>query len=527
MKKIFRNILITLIIGFIMFYLFLPAINPTNPGFWVFLLFIVIIYQGLDFITSFRTYIFRNIRFEKKSLSLLLVPTIVLIILMINLISGPVLNSKKYATRITIDQNKSFEEDIKETDLTKLPLLDKSSSQKLGDRVMGQMSDMVSQYYVSNLYTQINYNNEIVRVTPLEYASFIKWITNRKEGVKGYITVNSATGEAKLTRLDKGMKYVESGYFNDNLYRKLRFTYPTENFGKVSFEIDNDGNPYWIVTTLKYHAIGMRAEVSGVVVLNAITGESNKYEVGEIPTWIDQAYWAELIIEQVNDWGTYQKGFFNSIFAQKNVVNTTEGYNYLAINDDIYLYTGLTSIVSDESNLGFILTNMRTGETSFYATPGAEEFSAMASAEGAVQQMKYTSTFPLLINLNGKPTYLVSLKDAAGLVKMYGFVDVADYQKVVVTDASKGIKVAAENYLGDEKIQTDESNLKEETIKIKTISSAVIDGNTYYYIESESNQKYKIQAKLSDNLPFLKTGSTLKVAYALDSEIINIKKVLK
>lgn len=526
MKRIISNIFITLVITFILFYMFLPAINLNNPGFWIFLILVIGTYHGLDFLTGIHTYLNHNNYPKKKIYTLLIYPSIIILLIIINTISGPLFNSKKYASRIEIEQNQNFKEDIKEVDFTKMPLLDKESSQKLGDRVMGQMSDMVSQYYVSNLYTQINYNNEIVRVTPLEYASFIKWISNRNEGVKGYIIVNSNNGETKLKRLDKGMKYVESGYFNDNLYRKLRFSYPSENFGKVSFEIDNEGNPYWVVTTIKYSAIGLRAKVSGVIVLNAVTGESTKYSIGEIPTWIDQAYWAELIIEQVNDWGTYQGGYINSIFAQKNVVNTTEGYNYLAMDDDIYLYTGLTSIVNDESNLGFILTNMRTGKTTFYSVPGAEEYSAMASAEGAVQQMKYKSTFPLLINLNGKPTYLVSLKDAAGLVKMYGFVDVEDYQKVVVTDASKGIETAAKNYLGDEKNITNSSELKEETIKIKTISNANVKGTTYYYIESENNKKYKISIELSDNLPFIKSGNNLKIAYLVENEIIDVKKVL-
>ena len=525
MKKIIMNLIITTIVGFISFYLFLPALNINNMGFWIYIIFLIITYQALDFISNYYSYVLKNNRLKKKSYTLLITPIIILLITIINTFSGPLFNSKKYATRITVDQTKKFEENIKEVDFSKLPLLDKTSSQKLGDRVMGQMSDMVSQYYVSNLYTQINYNNQIIRVTPLEYASFIKWVTNRKEGIKGYITVNSNNGETKIHRLEKGMKYVESGYFNDNLYRKLRFNYPTENFGKISFEIDNEANPYWVVPTIKYHSIGLRREVSGVIILNAITGESTKYKVGEIPTWIDQAYSAELVIEQVNDWGTYQGGYFNSIFAQKNVVNTTEGYNYLAMEDDIYLYTGLTSIVSDESNLGFILTNMRTGETSFYNTPGAEEFSAMDSAEGAVQQMNYESTFPLLINLNGKPTYLVSLKDDAGLVKMYGFVDVADYQKVVVTDANKGIDVAVKNYLGDEKLGLESGNIKEENIKIKNIITATINGNTHYYIEADNNKKYKLSINLSDKLPFLKNGNTIKIGYIIEDEIIEVKKV--
>ena len=196
------------------------------------------------------------------------------------------------------------------------------------------------------------------------------------------------------------------------------------------------------------------------------------------------------------------------------------------MNDDIYLYTGITSIVADESNLGFILTNMRTKETSFYSAPGAEEYSAMASAEGAVQQMHYTSTFPLLINLNNKPTYLVSLKDDAGLVKMYGFVDVADYQKVVITDSSKGIEAAAANYLGDAKQGINENSLITKTIVVKTIKDATINGNTYYFITDENNQKYKVSITISDTLPFIKIGSPIKIGYMTDTDIIDIVKIL-
>ena len=364
-----------------------------------------------------------------------------------------------------------------------------------------------------------------MRVTPLEYNSVIKWFTNKNDGIPGYITVDSVDGEAKLVRLDKGMKYVPSALFSENLYRKLRFKYLTTNFGEISFEIDNEGNPYWIVPTISYTGVGLKAKVTGVIIMDPITGESKKYEMGNVPTWVDVAYSADLIIEQLNNWGTYKNGFWNSIFGQKGVVSTTEGYNYLAMNDDIYLYTGITSVVSDESNLGFVLSNMRTGETKYYKVPGAEEYSAMHSAEGQVQDMGYSSTFPLLINLNNKPTYLVSLKDSSGLVKMYGFVDVADYQKVVVTDASKGIEVAANNYLNSTKSEIKEDELIVKEIEVKSINVANISGYSYYYIVDSNDIKYKASITLSDNLPFVKIGDKLKIAYLKEKNIIDIEKV--
>ena len=283
----------------------------------------------------------------------------------------------------------------------------------------------------------------------------------------------------------------------------------------LTFEIDNDGNPYWIVPTIKYKGIGMRKEVSGVVILDAVTGESTKYSIGEIPSWVDHAYPSDLIIEQLDNWGEYKEGFINSIFGQKNVTVTTEGYNYLVMNDDVYLYTGITSVSNDESILGFVMVNLRTKETHYYSAPGAKEYSAMASAEGLVQEKEYIASFPLLVNLNNKPTYLMSLKDNAGLVKMYAFVDVEDYQKVVVSDASLGIEAAAEAYLNEVGSEYDASNLVEATIKIRDITNAVIEGNTYYYITDSENKRYTTSIKNGQNiLPFLKNGDVVNIAYS-------------
>ena len=529
MKKKIISLICTIIIGLLSFYIFLPAINIHSLGFWIFVMYLIMIYSVIAFSSSIGELLkYNSLNIKKNGFKfniIFLIPLIILGIIIVDIIGSPIFNASKYASRITIDENKTFADDVKPVDFTKLPLLDKDSSQKLGDRVMGQMSELVSQFNVSDIYTQINYNDSIIRVTPLEYASFIKWITNKKDGVKGYITVNSVSGEAKLTKLNKGMKYVPSAHFGELLSRKLRFSYPTDIFGRISFEIDNEGNPYWIVPVITYKWVGLRAAVTDLIIFNPFDGSSKKMKIEDVPSWVDMAYSADLIIEQVDDWGTFRSGFFNSIFGQKNVVNTTEGYNYLAMNDDIYLYTGITSIVADESNLGFILTNMRTKETVFYAAPGAEEYSAMASAEGAVQQMKYTSTFPLLINLNNKPTYLVSLKDAAGLVKMYAFIDVADYQKVVVTDASKGIEAAAKNYLGDAKIEPRENDLISKTITIKSIKDVSINGNTFFYIVDNDNKKYKVSINVSDELPFIKVGSTIKIGYSVESEITNIIKI--
>ena len=505
------NIGLTLLLGFVLFYIFLPSINITNIGFWVYLMILLGTFGVLNAFKELVTEHQKVFSIKRKAIPFLICVFIVIGIILVSLICSPLFMANKYYHRIDIDQSSDFNTGVQRVDFNSLALLDKASSQKLGDRVMGQMSELVSQFYVSDLYTQINYNSDIVRVTPLEYSGVIKYFTNHSNGVKGYIMVNSVTGESTLVKLDKGMKYVESALFFENTERYLRFKYPFDNFGEINFEIDNEGNPYWIMPVVKYHGLNQRGDISHVITLNAITGETIKYSVNEAPTWIDHVYNADLIIEQVNDWGSYAKGFFNTVFGQKGMTMTTDGYNYLVMTDDVYLYTGITSIVSDESNLGFILTNMRTKETKFYSCPGAEEYSAMDSAKGQVQQMNYTSSFPLLINLEGRPTYLISLKDDAGLVKMYAFVDDADYQKVVVTDASLGIENAANNYLTN--VGTTGNNKVE--ITIKSIKTATIDGTTYYYIIDNNDNRYRASIKININkLPFLNEGDTIKISYS-------------
>lgn len=312
MKKKMISILITLVIGFIVFYATLPALNIHSLGFWFFLMFLFIIYSTTDLLVSYNSIdTWRSIP-KRILIGFTFAVVIGIGLPLFNLFLSPLFHAKEYSNRIVINQDKEFSKEIAPVDFSTLPLLDKASSEKLGDRVMGQMPELVSQFYVSDLYSQINYNDSIIRVTPLEYNGLFKYFSNRKEGVKGYITVNSVTGKASLKKLKQGMKYVDSAWFNENLNRHLRFKYPTKIFGQKTFEIDNEGNPYWIVPTMKYKGIGLKAEIASIIILDPIDGSSKEYKVEDVPTWVDHVYSASLIIEQVNDWGRYKDGFWNA-----------------------------------------------------------------------------------------------------------------------------------------------------------------------------------------------------------------------
>ena len=437
------------------------------------------------------------------------------------LLSSVVIRSGAYAKLITVETG-DFTQDIEEISFDQIPMLDRDSAEKLGDRKLGELADMVSQFEVADNYTQINYKGRPVRVTPLRYGDIFKWLNNRSAGLPAYLIIDMVTQEVDVVRLPEGMHYTTAEHFSRNLYRHLRFQYPTYIFNEPTFEIDEEGTPYWVCPRI-VKRIGLfgGTDIQGAVLVNAITGESQYYT--DIPTWVDGVYSAEIIMDQYDYYGTYQGGFINSLFGQKNVTVTTEGYNYIAANDDVYVYTGVTSAGSDESNIGFILTNQRTKQTTFYSIAGAEEFSAMNSAEGVVQHLNYSATFPLLLNISNQPTYFMALKDYAGLVKMYAMVNVQQYQ-IVATGAS--VEECQSNYyklLRQNKLDTGEAPIlpaDEDTVTgiVTALRSAVIDGTTMYYVTLDAdNTVYCISAGEVEKVILLNVGDRITITYEPDS----------
>jgi hypothetical protein len=409
-----------------------------------------------------------------------------------SLLSSPIINAKKYQKLLTVKEGE-FTEDIEELSFDKIPLLDKDTAEILGDRKMGSMVDMVSQFEVDSIYSQINYQDNPVRVSPLRYANLIKWFTNRSNGIPAYIRINMATQTTELVKLEEGIKYTTSEHFNRNIYRHLRFAHPTYIYGELSFEIDDRGIPYWIAPVKKFNIGLFGGETVGKVVLcNAVTGDMKTYDIENVPEWVDRAYSADLLVQLFDYYGTLKHGFFNSILSQKDCLMTTDGYNYLALEDDVWMYTGVTSVNGDQSNVGFVLSNQRTMETKYYKVEGATEASAMSSAEGQVQNLKYKATFPLLLNISDEPTYFIALKDDAGLVKKYAMVNVQKYQIVAIGDS---VSQCEENYLelllssGVKEEEKDTREIREISGKITKIAQAVIDGTSHYYIMVEGSEE--------------------------------------
>ena len=525
------NLAVTLLVGAIYYYVQLPALNFHSGSLYVFVVLLCAVYCGMAVLTSgFQGSGAKGyFGFVKKQCKIPLILTLALLVTAIvgSIVGWKLLRAGSYRDLLTVESG-DFASEVQEISFDQIPMLDRDSASKLGNRKLGELADMVSQFEVDDDYTQINYKGRPVRVTALRYGDWIKWLNNRQSGLPAYLIIDMVTQNVEVVRLEQGIRYTTAEHFGRNLNRHLRFHYPTYIFDSPAFEIDEEGNPYWVCPRIT-NTIGLfgGTDVLGAVLVNAVTGETEYYKVGDIPTWVDHVYNADLIISQYDNHGRYIHGFINSLFGQRDVTVTTEGYNYIALNDDVYMYTGITSVVSDESNVGFILSNQRTKETRFYSVAGAEEYSAMDSARGQVQQMNYTATFPLLLNIADQPSYFMALKDAAGLVKMYAMVNVSQYQIVAtgatVADCESNYRLMlAHNGLidqGDTDITP--SDQGQVTGTIAEIRSAVVEGNTWYYLRlQDGTVYYAISAADDKNAVILSVGDSVTITFTEGDERI-------
>ena len=530
--RVLLRLAVTAAVGFLCFYITLPAINLQDGGFYVFLIFLCLVYVACTFVTSQKPVIDEDrtpeeqirewLSFVRKSClpAGVLLGLVILVVLIGSLVSAPIFRAADYRELLDV-RTGSFAEDVTQISFEDIPTLDRDSANFLGDRQMGTLSDMVSQFEFSNDSTQINYQGRPVRVAPIVYADLIKWFTNQADGLPAYIVVDMVTQEATVTRLTEGIKYSFSDHFGRNILRHLRFQYPTMMFANPEFEIDESGHPWWIAPRI-VKTIGLFGgrDIRGAVLVDAVTGESQYYET--VPPWVDTLYTPALIMEQYDYHGTLINGFFNSIFGQRDVTMTTEGYNYIAMNDDVYVYTGVTSANADQSNLGFLLCNMRTKETHYYVAPGATETAAMASAEGVVQDLGYRSTFPLLLNISGQPTYFIPLMDATNLVKSYAMVNVAQYQIVAVGSAVLDCEQSYIKLLSDRGLaRPDELPSSQERASgvVEEIRTAVLDGTTYYFIRLKGESVfYSVSAARNREVITLNVGDPVLITYAVSGD---------
>jgi len=537
-SRILVSILITLIFAAVYFYVTLPALNLHNPQFFSFIaicliLYIVVAMLLLGYDTGKANITLKDyIAFAKSQCKVVVAGLLVLVGLFIlgQIISMPIFRSGSYHTLLTLETG-DFAKDVEQVSFNEIPMLDESSAQRLGNRKLGELADMVSQFEVSSDYVQINYQSRPVRVACLEYGDFFKWFNNRAEGLPAYVMVDMVTQAVSVPRMSdlnlQGIHYSPSEYFANDLTRALRFKFPTYMFRAPHLEIDDAGQPFWVCSR-ETRTIGLfgGADIIGAVLMNASTGECTYFDVKDIPAWVDRVFSADLITQQYNYYGTFINGFFNSFIGQRDVTVTTTGYNYIAMKDDVYMYTGITSVSSDQSNIGFLLSNQRTKQTTFYSAPGAVEESAKESAQGVVQDLGYTATFPLLLNIAGEPTYFMSLKDSSDLVKMYAMVNVGQYNLVstgttVAQCESNYIALLTEHGFDLSSAEALLPPISQNAVtgEVAEVRSAVLEGNTQYFIRlKDSNIFYTIDASTDQQVVVLNVGDQVTIQAAIPEQ---------
>lgn len=521
----------------IAYYVALPAINVHSKGFWVFLLFVLAFYTVPVLILSIRekerslfgangktgtpqfTVNAETVKAWKIPLVLAAVPLSVLLVG--SVISAPMFNASAYANIISVTEA-VFEEDMRESnEVTNIALMDSASAELLGKNTLGKLSDRVSQYEIASRYSQINFQNTPKKVANLEYADFFKWLNNRDSGIPGYVMVdpvNPKLNAAEYVELSEPLRYVSSGFFGDNLTRKLRMDYPTKIFDYISFEIDEDGKPFYIVSCLTARTMLFGAmDVNEVIIFDPCTGDSQLYEVAQTPSWVDTVYSGDLAEQKYNWHGMLSGGYLNSIIGNVGCKQTTDDYGYITIDDDVWYFTGVTSVTADESNIGFILSNARTGEYKYYSVIGAEEYSAMEAAQGQVQHMRYTASFPSLVNIQGEASYIMVLKDSSGYVKQFALVNVENVNIVATGDTQAEAVRAYKALLQANGLTAAPEEPAEEVFTaaftVLAVRDVVVDGQTVVYLTGDDGNTYKCAVAENEEILLFGVGQRVSVQY--------------
>jgi hypothetical protein len=438
-------------------------------------------------------------------------------VLVFGFLSSEMLNASKFREQIVISEVKEFSSDFSTVAINRIPVVDKETAQQLGEKQIGTIQGLGSQYYVDPEYTLVSSNEQIFRVSPLQYREFFKWLQNRNDGIPGFVQVNVTNPtDVKLVTLNEGMIYSPSAFFSQDLQRHVRFKYRTKILSDYSFEIDDFGKPFWVISVIEPEINvfgGLNAK--GAVIVDPVNGDTQYYDIDDLPNWVDRVQPTDIAWAQIDNWGYYINGFINTLFNQKDMLQTTDGYNYVSIEGQTHVFSGLTSVGSDRSIVGFALINLRNREATFYRIGGADEYSAMSSAEGQVQDLGYRSTFPVLLNVSSVPTYFMSLKDQEGLVKMYSFVAVSNYAAVGV-----GVSVAdaQRDYMARLKevgmIIDDQETYKTLTLTVASVHTAIVNGNTTYYLTfDEDIRLFVVPLSISLEVVFASEGDSIQLSF--------------
>ena len=511
------TVVMSILLGVVVYYFYLPALNLRSLEGLYFIWFII---------TLILVITFPNIP-TNNSILIRIVAIVggFLLILLLAVVSGPLIQTSAYQSLIDIEEG-DFKNEVASNNIDEIAVVDVATAQRLGDRTIASLKNS-SWYDVDDEYNLILYKGKQYRISPLTYGGFFKYLSASSSGIPGYVLVDAITQEATLVQTEKPIYYSPSASFFNKLSRHLRIQYPFYVLGKSFFEIDEDGNPYW-VTSVKNPKVGFCGGFTkdSFIITDATTGESQEVSTDELPSWIDHAFDLAYLMKLVNYNYEYIHGYFN--FSKTDVNQTTyesrdenfDGYNTTISSDGIVFYSGVTPANASNSITGFVFANPRTGKVKFYPATGANESSAQTAAQGLVQDLKYTATFPIIVNIDGNPTYFMTLKDQSGLIQRYAFSNVENYS---ITVQAFTLEEALDSYRkemgGSTASESDTNEVSSTTGQITNIYTAEIDGYTYFYFTLASdNNLYMSSIENSNRQVLLQVGTNVTIKFTPSSE---------
>jgi len=428
-------------------------------------------------------------------------------------VSSPLVSFPAYRDQLGEPTAENFSSDVQAMDLSQVPVVDKELAGKLADKKLGERPSLGSQVYLGEPTIQ-QVNGKLVWAVPLQHSGFFKWLTNLK-GTPGYIVV-SATNPNDVTYVENYyIKYQPNCFLLDDLTRYVRFSGGLfQGITDYSFELDDQGQPFWVVSTYRNRRGFALPEATGAIIVNATTGEHQKYTIAALPDWVDRVQPEDFIMSQINNKGEYVHGIFN--FANRDKFQSSAGHIIVYNGGDCYLFTGLTSVGRDESAIGFMMVDMVTKQTIRYQISGATEYSAQKSAEGKVQNLRYAASFPLILNVGGRPTYFMTLKDAEGLIKQYAFVSVENYS---IVGTGETVRAASNDYAqalrgaGGSNLQQQQLQQLEGTVE--RIASEYDGSETVYRLTltGRRGKIFELPATVSDQLALTQPGDQVQLEY--------------
>lgn len=529
MKKILPIVFVLLITVFY-FYVSLPVLSYGFAGITILLLIIaaLLFFSFSKFTISSDGKSYKPVAVFWKLPALLIGVAILYAFVLPFFTSHPIFRNQDYRNLIgKVANGDKLTNHIAPISMNEIRVVDESLAYLLGEKILGSQPALGSQAHLGEFFIQ-KVNGKLYWIAPLEHSGFFKWLNN-KQGTTGYVMV-SATNErdVKLVQEVNGkpifLKYQREAYFGSNLHRYLYFNgFNTVGLTDFSFEIDDAGTPFWVVTKYKKQVGFSGNDATGVVVVNAQSGEIKEYNIKNTPTWVDRIQPISFIKNQLNDWGEYVKGYWN--FSNENKLQITEDLTLVYGEDNkSYWYTGITSVGKDESAVGFVLVDTRTKETTFYKQSGATEFAAQSSAQGKVQEKGFVASLPIPYNINNIPTYVMTLKDNGGLVKMYAMVSISDYTIVGTGNTMREALTAYKTVLNSSgnKINADSKSAKKmvESVIVR-IQNDVKNGNSFYYFTVKDVPNIFVgSSQISNQLPLTAVGDLVKISYDEENEEI-------